>query len=168
MIVAYVAQVKDWQKYVIILTDEMHIHEDLVYEKHTGALLGFTNLSDINSHLNRFEQSLQANMISESALAKTMLIIMVRGLFTKLQYPYTQFPSVKLSGDQIFDPFWEAAYRIEHCTLKVVEATFDGASPNRWFLKLQILPNLLFCIRCLTYLQMMGVCFSSFLTHPTF
>ena len=93
MIVAYVAQVEDWQKYVIILTDEMHIHEDLVYDKHTGALLGFTNLSDINSHLNRFEQSLQANMISESALAKTMLVIMVRGLFTKLQYPYAQFPA---------------------------------------------------------------------------
>ena len=136
MIVAYVAQVEDWQKYVIILTDEMHIHEDLVYDKHTGALLGFTNLSDINSHLNRFEQSLQANMISESALAKTMLVIMVRGLFTKPQYPYAQFPSVKLSGDQIFDPFWEAVYRIERCILKVVGATFDGASPNRQFLKL--------------------------------
>ena len=65
-----------------------------------------------------------------------MLVIMVRGLFTKLQYPYAQFPSVKISGDQIFDPFWEAVYRIERCTLKVVGATFDGASPNRRFLKL--------------------------------
>ena len=136
MSVADVAQIEDWQKYVIILMDEMHIREDLVYDKHTGALLGFTNLGDINSHLDRFEQSLQANMISESTLAKTMLVIMVRGLFTKLQYPYAQFPSVKLSGDQIFDPFWEAVYRIERCTLKVVGATFDGASPNRRFLKL--------------------------------
>ena len=82
MSVADVAQIEDWQKYVIILMDEMHIR---------GALLGFTNLGDINSHLDRFEQSLQANMISESALAKTMLVIMVRGLFTKLQYPYAQF-----------------------------------------------------------------------------
>jgi len=24
--------------------DEMHIYDDLVYDKHTGALLGFTNL----------------------------------------------------------------------------------------------------------------------------
>ena len=101
-----------------------------------GALLGFTNLGDINSHLDRFEQSLQTNMISESALAKTMLVITVQGLFTKLQYLYAQFSSVKLSGDQIFDPFWEAVYRIERCTLKVVEATFDGASPNCLFLKL--------------------------------
>ena len=77
MSVADVAQVEDWQKYVIILMDEMHICEDLVYDKHNGALLGFTPLGDINSHLNRFEQSLQANMISESALAKNMLVIMV-------------------------------------------------------------------------------------------
>ena len=42
----------------------MHIREDLVYDKHTGALLGFTNLGAINSHLDRFEQSLQANTIS--------------------------------------------------------------------------------------------------------
>ena len=105
MSIADVAQVQDWQKYVIVLMDEMHICEDLVYDQHTGALLGFTNLGDINSHLDRFEQSLQTNTISDSVLAKTMLVIMVQGLFMKLQYPYTQFPSVKLSGDQIFNPF---------------------------------------------------------------
>ena len=42
MSIADVAQVEDWQKYVIVLMDEMHIREDLVYDKHTGALLGFT------------------------------------------------------------------------------------------------------------------------------
>ena len=135
MRVADVSQVEDWQKYVILM-DEMHIREDLVYDKHTGALLGFTDLGDINSHLNCFEQSLQANMISVSALAKTMLVIIVRGLFTKLQYPYAQFRSVKLSGNQIFNPSSEAVDRIELCTLKVVGATFDGPSPNRRFLKL--------------------------------
>ena len=99
-------------------------------------MLGFANLGDVNSHLDRFEQSVETNTISESPLAKAMLVIMVRGLFTKLQFPYAQFPSVKLSGDQIFDPFWEAVYRIERCGLKVVGATFDGASPNRRFVKL--------------------------------
>ena len=136
MAVADVGRIPDWQKYVVVLMDEMHIREDLIYDKHTGALLGFTNLGDINSHLDSFERSVETNTISESLLAKTMLVIMVRGLFTKLQYPYAQFPSVKLSGDQIFDPFWEAIYRIERCTLKVIAATFDGASPNRRFIKL--------------------------------
>ncbi len=64
----------------------------------------------------------------------SLLVIMVRGLFTKLQYPFAPFPSRKLTGDQMVDPFWEAVYHIERCTLKVVGGTFNGASPNRRFL----------------------------------
>ena len=31
-------QCEEWQKHVIILLDEMHIKEDLVFDKHTGNL----------------------------------------------------------------------------------------------------------------------------------
>lgn len=34
----------EWQKYVIVILDEMHIKEDLVYEKHSGEFIGFANL----------------------------------------------------------------------------------------------------------------------------
>ena len=45
----------DWQKLVILLLDEMHIKEDLVYNKHTGQMIGFTNLGEMNNHLLAFE-----------------------------------------------------------------------------------------------------------------
>ena len=35
-----------------------HIREDLVYDKQTGALVGFANLGNINQHLQQDEQSL--------------------------------------------------------------------------------------------------------------
>ena len=54
-----VAESEDWQKNVILILDEMHIREDLVYDKHTGALIRFANLGNINHHLQQFEQSLQ-------------------------------------------------------------------------------------------------------------
>lgn len=50
---------EEWKRHVILLLDEMHIQEDLVYNKHTGALVGFANLGDITDHLEQFEQSLQ-------------------------------------------------------------------------------------------------------------
>ena len=53
-------------------------------------------------------------------LAKSMLVFMIRGLFTKLQFPYVQFPSCGITGDQMFHPFWEAVYRLEKCGLKVL------------------------------------------------
>ncbi len=48
-----------------------------------------------------------------------MMVFMVRGLFTKLQFAYAQFPCSKVSGDLLYDPFWEAVYRVERCGLKV-------------------------------------------------
>lgn len=125
-----IANAEEWQKIVILLLDEMHIRDDLVYDKHTGALVGFSDLGDINAHLNAFEQSLSADKCDES-LATTMLVIMVRGLFTKIQYPYVQFPARNLSGHELFAPLWEAVFRLEKSTLKVVGVTFDGAKPNR-------------------------------------
>ncbi len=41
----------EFQKGVVILIDEMYVKEDLVYDMHTGALIGFANLGDINTHL---------------------------------------------------------------------------------------------------------------------
>ena len=33
------------QKYVALVFDEMNIRSDIVYNKHTGELVGFTNLT---------------------------------------------------------------------------------------------------------------------------
>ena len=49
---------KKIDQYVILILDEMHIKESLVYDKHTGELIGFTDLGDINSHIVAFEKSL--------------------------------------------------------------------------------------------------------------
>ena len=49
----------------------------------------------------------------EKSLAKSLFVIMIRGLFSSLQFPYAQFPCSNLSGDLIFDIFWEAVERLE-------------------------------------------------------
>ena len=40
-----------FSRYVGILMDEVHIRDDLVYDKHEGNLVGFVNVGDINNHL---------------------------------------------------------------------------------------------------------------------
>ena len=118
-------------KYVSILMDEMYIREDIVYEKHSGKMIGFANLGDVNNHLAIFEQRLkcttanQSTMLSPDCLvAKTMMVFMVRGLLNKVQFPYAQFPCNQLTGDQLYDLFWEAVCRIETCGLKVTKTYF--------------------------------------------
>ena len=94
--------------------DEMHVKEDLVYNKHSGELIGFMNLGDMNNHLISLQRAAE-NGESEKIrpLAKSLLVIMVRGLFSSLQFPYAQFPCLNLTGDLIFDVFWEAVERLE-------------------------------------------------------
>ena len=62
---------------------------------HVGSIIGFTDLGEINAHLSAFEQQLEnGSTIQEPQLAKTMLVLMVRGLFSGLQFPYAQFACV--------------------------------------------------------------------------
>ena len=126
------------EKYTAIIFDEMYIKEDLVYNKHTNNLVGFANLGETNNHLLAFERSLQESTPNECVepLAKTMMVMMVRGLFSKLEFRYVQFPCSRVMGDLLFQPFWEAVQRIEFSGLKVIAATADGASTNQRFFRL--------------------------------
>ena len=97
----------------------MYIREDLVYNKHTGRMIGFIDLGNINNHLLAFERSINEGEATTKPLAKSMLEIMVKGLFTPLKFPYVQFLCVNISGDMLFDPFWKAVYCLERTGLKV-------------------------------------------------
>jgi hypothetical protein len=84
---ANLSSCKEWQKLVILLLDEMYVREDLVYDKHTGRMIGFCNLGAINDHLISFERSINAEVGSPvpPILAKSIMVFMVRGLFTPLR-----------------------------------------------------------------------------------
>ena len=82
------------EKCVILLLDEMHIRRDLVFNKHCGALIGFYNLGEITMHLLRFESEMNDEKPANLSLAKSI--------------PYAQFPCTDISGDVLFEPFWEA------------------------------------------------------------
>ena len=79
----------------------MYIWEDLAYNKHTGALIGFANLREIKDHLERFERSSQGvdSTFACKLLAKSMLVTMARWLFTKLSFPFAHFTCMKPTGE---------------------------------------------------------------------
>lgn len=82
-----------------------------------------------------FEKSVKYSE-GEESLAKSMLVIMVRGLFSKLRFAYAQFPCSSVKGYLLYDIFWEAVERLERCGFKVLGCTCDGLSVNRRFFKL--------------------------------
>ena len=59
---AQVAQLEtsqEFQKYILLLIDEIYVREELVYRKNIGTVVGFMNMGDINTHLLAFERSLK-------------------------------------------------------------------------------------------------------------
>lgn len=115
---ANICSCPDWHKLIILLVDEIHIKESIVYDKHSGRMVGFVDLGDVNNHLSAFERRVESNSQAES-VAKSMVAVMVRGLFTPLRFPYTQFPCSSVTGEMLFQPFWEAVYRLERIGFKV-------------------------------------------------
>lgn len=110
----------------------------------TGKIIGFTNLGDINSHLVAYEKLVEDEVENQESLAKSVLVFMVRGLFSKLQFPYAQFPCHKLLGFELYDIFWETVERVERCGFNVLACTCDGLSVNRRFFKLHGTGNMVY------------------------
>ena len=65
----------------------------------------------------RLENDVKNSVID--APAKTMLMIMVRGLCSNLVFPYAQFSCSGLKGNLMYRPISEALYRLERLGLKV-------------------------------------------------
>lgn len=124
-------------KYVTIVIDEMYIKEGLAFDKTTGSLIGFSDLGDVNNLFAEYEQKDNA----PKRLAKVMMTLMVRGLFTSLKYIYAQFPAVSTKGADIFTIIWKAIHRLTRLGLVVVAITCDGASNNRKMFDMHGLTN---------------------------
>ena len=119
----------DVQRYVILLFDEMKVTANLVLDKTTGELIGFTDLGDPDLNFAVIEK---VDMIATHALA-----FLVRGVCTELKFGLAHFATTGITAVQLMPLFWEAVCILETtCNLWVIAATSDGASPNRRFYRL--------------------------------
>ena len=118
--------------YVNIVFDEMYVKEGLVFDKATGSLTGFEDLREVNNLLAAAEQRFKdPDNVARRPLAKCMLVIMIRGLFNSLKFPYCQFPATSTKGSQLFPLLRHCIFRLTLLGLVIVSMTCDGASDNR-------------------------------------
>ena len=87
------------------------------------------NLGEMNNHLLQFKSSLSSDTPAHS-LATSTLVLMPRGLLSRLTFHYVQFACCKLSGDLLVDPVWEAVSGLKRQGFRVLALTSDGASTN--------------------------------------
>ena len=70
-----------------------------------------------------FEHEIEAD--ATNYVEKTMLVKMVKGLFSPLRYLYAQFLCTLVSGNLLFNPFRQVVFRLERMGFKVYVTYFD-------------------------------------------
>ena len=56
---ANIGKCPKWHLLIILLLDEVYIKENLVYNKHSGKLIGYVDLGNVNNHLLAFERKVR-------------------------------------------------------------------------------------------------------------
>lgn len=67
--------------------------------------------------------------VIHTALAKSMLVLMVHGLFSKIAFLYAQFACASMTGDLLMDPVWEAISRLEQQGIRVLAQIIVSPAP---------------------------------------
>ena len=104
---ANVKEEKD--RFVALVWDEMKVKEGLVFDKHTCNLVGFTNIGQINDELDKVQWECEEDN-PPSNVATHMLLFMVLGLCTSLEYPYAHFATTGATADELYP------HRLGSCT----------------------------------------------------
>ena len=112
----------------MISFDEMKV-EDLVYDKHSGELIGFVDIGYPDLNYATFKDS--------NDLASHVFVFYIRGISSDLKFSFAYFPTKGATHSQIFSLFWKTVSILElTCKLNVIAAVSDGASANRCFFKM--------------------------------
>lgn len=106
---------KDHQRFVVLLHDEMSIKSDLVFDKRTGELVGFIKVDE-----------------KKRQLATHVLVFYVVGVNSSLSASMGYFSTKTATADTLFPLFWKAVGMLERsCDLKVIASVSDKGTPNQ-------------------------------------
>ena len=120
------------ERSVILSLDEMKIQEDLVWEKHSGELVGFVDLGDTELNYGSLKGETQM-------LASHVLVFLLRSVVNPMKFSLANFGTTSGSSFQLFTLFWKADSMLElQCNLKVISVSCDGASANRRFFQIHM------------------------------
>ena len=113
----------DNEKFFVMLMDEMKIQENLVWDKHTGDLIGYVDFGD--AELN------YATLQKSADIATHVLVFLLRSVVNPFKFSLANFATTGATSSQMFPLLLKAISICELNSLKVLAVTCDGASPNR-------------------------------------
>lgn len=119
---------KSRKQYHVLLADEMHISNNLVVQKTTGEIIGFTNLDDLDKEVKLLDTYLDnPDTVVEDEVTTKIMAFMVRGISSRVKDVVAPYhPSPK----QMYISTWDVIGALEKSGIRVITFTCDGASSS--------------------------------------
>lgn len=75
-----------------------------MYDKQETKIIGFVDIDDLNNQLGQLENTCVSDTVQSShpTVATHMLVLVVRGIFFQMEYPYAHFPTHRLTAASLF------------------------------------------------------------------
>ena len=109
----------------------MKIQSDLVFDKGTGELIGFTDLGEPDINIGTLKNHYD--------MASHVLFFYLRGVKSNLKFSFAYFATKGLLAYQLFPIFWRAVNILEiRCKLPAIAIVCDRAGANRNFFRLHM------------------------------
>ena len=129
---------KRHSRYHVLMADEMYISQNLVFQKSTGRLVGYTTLDELDKDIQRlecfFENGAEADY--EEDIATKVLVYMVKGVTNGLKDVVATYAVGNLTALQMYAWTWDVIGALERSGIAVVAFVADGSSVNRAFIKM--------------------------------
>ena len=99
------SELSGMQRFVTLSLDEMKIQSDLVFNRNTGKLVGFTDLGEPDINIGTLKDF--------DDLASHVLVFYLRGIACDLKYSFSYFATKDLVAFQLMPIFWRAINILE-------------------------------------------------------
>ena len=117
------------QRYICMSIDEIKIKENLVYSKHSGELVGFADLGNLELDYATFSDV--------ETIATHACVFYLQGIASDLKFAFSYFATTGITAVQLMPLFWNAVCILElTCKLPVIACVSDGAESNRKFYRM--------------------------------
>ena len=115
----------------------MDVREDIVINRRTGEIVGYTNLSKVEEELAALESEIINKEEFKPKLAKKVLVYMAFGVSNPIQDIVAVYTtSGSLTAAQLYSRTWNVVYRMESYGNKILSLICDGASTNKKFFRM--------------------------------
>ncbi|KAJ1526448.1 hypothetical protein ONE63_009582 [Megalurothrips usitatus] len=121
--------------YHVLMGDEMYISQNLIFQKSTGKIIGFTTLDHIDREVKVLEQCIDNyEKECEETMASKVMVYMVKGVSNGVKEVVATFAVGNMSAVQMNVWTWKVIGALERSGIAVVAFVCDGSSINRAFI----------------------------------